>query len=52
MDLVRLRPVFHAAAAIDSGVLGVGGVGIGSVSAGRTISLASFAGKGSEVKNG
>lgn len=49
-DNVRLKPVFHAAAAILIGVFGVGGVGLLSNSAEMTISFASFAGKGSEFR--
>lgn len=50
IDIVRLNPVFHAAAAIPIGVFGVGGVGLASSSAGIIISFAAFAGKGSELR--
>lgn len=50
IDIVRLRPDFQAEAAILMGVFGVGGVELGSCSAGNVISFASFAGKGSELR--
>jgi len=49
-DNVRDMPCFHAAAAMLIGVFGVGGVRLLSCSPGKTISLASAAGKGSELR--